>query len=362
MITKIKIRNFQGHRLLTIPLSASVTTIVGTTDSGKSAVLRALRWICLNQPDGDEFITHGEDECVVTVYTADGHKVTRVRGKGVNEYRLDGRRYVSFGRGQVPADVAAVLNVGPTNFQSQLEPPFWFFDPPGQVSKNLNAVVDLSKMDAAVAEANRRVRQASAEATVAEKRLAEAREEKKKLSWVPSFCQDVDNLVAIHDRLQQKTARASSLAVLVDRAARLQERQQSLRAAAQSGKKVVVLGERLRDLQGRADKLAGLIQKYEQLEAVPKSLPDVSRLYKLRATGDALSERVAVLEELTEKLEQLEEQRCKAREKLAEMKSTLESIPTCPTCGKPLSPSSPPTSTSGRRSRRLGARLTGTPS
>lgn len=350
MLTKIKIRNFQGHKTLTVPLSDSVTTIIGTTDAGKSAALRALRWVCLNQPDGDEFISHGEDECVVSVYTDDGHKVTRVRGKGVNEYRLDGKRYVSFGRGQVPADVADVLNVGPTNFQSQLEPPFWFFDPPGQVSKNLNAVVDLSKMDAAVAEANRRVRQATTVLEVCQQNYEGAKAKKKELTWVPSFCQDVEQVTSLYDLWQQKAARAASLGLLVDRADQLQLRAENLRAAAQSGKKVVLLGERLRTAAERAEKLAGLVANLERLQAIPKSLPDVSKLFKLRAAGDALAGRANHLEALIEKLEQLGVQKCKTNRELVETKSRLESIKTCPACNQPI-----PQKRSGKQS--LGSKL-----
>lgn len=41
MIRRIVLRNFQNHRRLRIDLDPRVTTVVGPSDAGKSAVVRA---------------------------------------------------------------------------------------------------------------------------------------------------------------------------------------------------------------------------------------------------------------------------------------------------------------------------------
>ena len=55
MIKKIQIQNFQSHKETTLKLDPGVNIIVGTTDSGKTSILRALRWVIWNRPSGDDF-------------------------------------------------------------------------------------------------------------------------------------------------------------------------------------------------------------------------------------------------------------------------------------------------------------------
>ena len=144
MLRKLSLRNFQAHRRLDIGLDPGITTIVGPTDAGKSAVIRALLWLLTNQPAGNEFIRNGSKGTQVTL-DVDGHKVSRIRGKA-NLYKLDGKAYRSFGH-DVPPEIAGLLKTGELNTQSQHDAPFWFSDSPGEVSRKLNSVVDLSTID-----------------------------------------------------------------------------------------------------------------------------------------------------------------------------------------------------------------------
>ena len=157
MITKIILRNFQCYKKLTIDFRSPVFTLCGESDLGKSAILRAIRWVFLNQPDGDSFIRDGAKSCKVTVIV-DDHKVVRKKGKGINAYWLDGKRFVSFGRG-VPDPIAQVLHADAANFQNQIEPPYWFTESPSQISKNLNQIVNLGVMGIAMQDIASRIRE-----------------------------------------------------------------------------------------------------------------------------------------------------------------------------------------------------------
>ena len=57
--------------------------LVGTSNVGKSAVLRALRWVLMNNPAGDKFITHGKDVAKVILELDNGLKIERERGRGL---------------------------------------------------------------------------------------------------------------------------------------------------------------------------------------------------------------------------------------------------------------------------------------
>ena len=53
MIQSVHIQNFQSHKNSTLEFSPGVNIIVGTSDSGKTAIIRALRWVVWNRPSGD---------------------------------------------------------------------------------------------------------------------------------------------------------------------------------------------------------------------------------------------------------------------------------------------------------------------
>ena len=55
-IKKIILENFQSHKYSVIELNEELNVIVGPSDSGKSAIIRGLKWALYNEPSGDYFI------------------------------------------------------------------------------------------------------------------------------------------------------------------------------------------------------------------------------------------------------------------------------------------------------------------
>ena len=134
-ITKITIENFQSHQKTAIEIAPNgqLTVIVGPSDTGKTVILRALRWVFYNQPQGSDFIRAGATYVRVTVEFASGHIVVRHRSTGsINRYLVNGETYEGFG-GSVPLEVQEVTGVRPVtigdmdltlNLAEQLDGPF----------------------------------------------------------------------------------------------------------------------------------------------------------------------------------------------------------------------------------------------
>jgi exonuclease SbcC len=137
MIRKITIENFQSHALTEIEPAPGLTVLVGESDQGKSAVIRALRWLFLNQPRGAGFVRAGENSCRVAIEYDDGAQVSRVRTSDDNVYvvSLPGQEPEMF-RGfgiDTPAEVKETTGVSEIdvsgesivpNIAGQLEAPF----------------------------------------------------------------------------------------------------------------------------------------------------------------------------------------------------------------------------------------------
>lgn len=215
MIRKLIIKNFQKHQDLTLKLDPKVTTIVGDNDAGKSAIIRALRWLVFNRPQGDRFIRKGAKRTRVTLFV-DGHRVSRIKG-GTNEYKLDGKRLKGFGT-KVPQDVSGLLNLDALNFLRQHDPPgFWFSLSPGEVSRRLNDVVDLGAIDDVLSRIASRLRREITKRSVIEERLQDAQEEKDRWSPAIRAGKDLKQVESLKREAEERAQRASEIAADLER-------------------------------------------------------------------------------------------------------------------------------------------------
>jgi len=148
MIEKLRILNFQKHKKLVLSFQPGVNVIVGRSDSGKSSVLRALRWLVLNEAPGNSYIRNGGNRCIVSAKIDGGAVVERERKSSSNFYRtsLVPDDFTAFGN-VVPEPIAHLFNSQELNFQTQHDKPFWFSNTGGEISRQLNAIVDLSEID-----------------------------------------------------------------------------------------------------------------------------------------------------------------------------------------------------------------------
>lgn len=78
-IQKLIIKNFQSHKYTEIDFHDGLNAIIGPSHSGKTAIIRALRFVLYNEPKGSNFIRHGENEVMVRVYFSDGAYLERKR-------------------------------------------------------------------------------------------------------------------------------------------------------------------------------------------------------------------------------------------------------------------------------------------
>lgn len=152
MIKKIRLQNFQSHKDTTFEFANGVNSIIGKTDAGKSACIRALQWVVYNKPAGTSMISHGAGKCEVTIWT-DDHVIRRVRSDKDNKYFLDNEELSAFGQG-VPEAVVEALNMDEINVQSQMDSPFLLTETPGQVGRMLNKKVNLDNIDSSLKSVN----------------------------------------------------------------------------------------------------------------------------------------------------------------------------------------------------------------
>lgn len=268
----LHLRNFQRHGRLDLELSPGITTLAGDSDVGKSSVVRALGWLLFNNLRGDSLIRHGEKTASARLAFDGGRILLRRAGAGGNLYRLGGREYKAFGA-EVPEDIRAALNVSPNSFARQFDPHFWLSRPAGEVSRELNAIVDLSVVDSALSGAAGLLKRASVEYELTRERLTQAEKSLEEMSWVPGFLETVKRLEALEKDLAVKRARAARVRLsyeeataLAGKAERLSEGLITLEKAIRAGERAANAGERLKKLLGRLSDSEALGARAAELE------------------------------------------------------------------------------------------------
>lgn len=148
MLNKVNIQNFQSHKDSELEFVPGVNVIIGPSDQGKSAIIRALRFVLENRPLGDDICSDWGGETNVTIETEEGDTVSRIKAKDKNQYLVNDILFKAFGHNP-PEEVTQVLNMDGFNLQYQNESPFMISLEPGQAAKVLNQAASISDIDLA---------------------------------------------------------------------------------------------------------------------------------------------------------------------------------------------------------------------
>jgi len=148
MVEQINIKNFQSHKDSTLILSPNVNVIIGTSDSGKSSIARAIGWTLFNRPLGFSFKSHfsKKNEPVEVKIKFDNGTLLRRKNRDQNLYCVNGEKLETIGT-DVPIEVLELHKLGKINYQSQFEKIFLLQDSPSEISKKINEILGIDLAD-----------------------------------------------------------------------------------------------------------------------------------------------------------------------------------------------------------------------
>lgn len=162
MLEEIEIQNFQSHKHTKLRLHPGINAITGTSDTGKSAIIRAVKWLATNKPRGIAFKTYNAKEPIKVSLILDGKKITKTRSKTVNQYKL-GEKEFDVVKSDVPDEIRQALNFSDVTIRSQHDKYFLLQDTPGEVARKLNKVVDLGIINYTTKEINSNITETNRE-------------------------------------------------------------------------------------------------------------------------------------------------------------------------------------------------------
>ena len=220
MIESLKIKNFQSHKEADLEFSSGVNAIVGPSDCGKTAILRALRWVVFNRPSGDAFRMEGTRKVSVALRTTEGFEIIREKDHTRNLYLLlsesGDSEFTAFGQ-SVTEEILRVLNLTRLNFQEQHDPPFLLSSSPGEVARHLNDLVNIDVIDSSQKIINREIRRIRNDISTSVERIEQMETEITEYDYLPELEGRIAELEGRQRVLEGMIRQRNKLSVLIQK-------------------------------------------------------------------------------------------------------------------------------------------------
>lgn len=271
MIKSVSIQNFQSHARTELNFHEGVNVIVGTTDGGKTAIIRALRWLIWNRPSGDALRSRWGGATNVQLETEEG-VITRSKDK-IDKYtlRLKGQEDIEFKAigTSVPAEIQGVLNISEINLQNQHDATFLLSDTPGAVATHFNKVARLDRIDSATSAINGWIRGLKSDVSHLETDIATEKAKLPQFENLEKFEIEIEVLEQMESRLTSMRGKRDTLKKVITQYADLEEEIETLTPLLELEGLVTSTLDNITQqdqLQTQADELHAIIDDLEGLE------------------------------------------------------------------------------------------------
>jgi DNA repair protein SbcC/Rad50 len=207
LIQSVIIENFQAHKHSVFNFDKGLNLVVGSSNQGKTSLVRALSLVLYNQWD-KSWTRVGSAFCKITLVMDNGVTVIREKGEKVNKYLLQvpnaaPQEFTNFGV-EVPEAISKVLHIGKIeldkddsltlNYASQLEPLFLFNRSGSQKAKVFGRLSGAHYLDHALRNLNAEKKQISVEKNLKAKELEELKVQHSVLSGVSEIQPKIEEL------------------------------------------------------------------------------------------------------------------------------------------------------------------------
>lgn len=349
MITSLNLLNFQCHKDAVLEFVPGVNVLAGSSDAGKSAVLRGLLWAITNKPQGLDFRAWGcvKGDVMEAALRINSHLVQRRRSEHVNEYVLDGKKFVAM-KTDVPVDVAGAVNMGAVNIQTQFQPHFLLSSSSGEVARVLNDACDLSIIDSTVKTINAIATKAKSDAKAADDLLDDLTSRQAKLQWAIEAESLLDTLEDEQSRIKTRRRQSKMLQQDLEELAALDKTRaafvrlfsflDTLPDAQQVIKEIQADSEPILRLSAKLAELFSIEREQEkQAPIIDSELESLGQQIDVLINGDQRAQELSVLLHVMKRTDkELQEAQAEMAESSKELQDVWGETDQCPLCGNSI--------------------------
>jgi len=346
MITKIVLNAFQSHENSELLLHPGVNVIIGKSDSGKSAIFRAVNWVRTNRPTGDAFRSSfgGTTKCSLFLNEIE---VSRIKDKSTNEYHLNDEVFTALGT-SVPEEVEKALNLEEINMQSQFDRPFLLDSSPGEIANHFNRLANIEKINESLGTIRKKMHALDSSITGQREHIKEVKEKLTSFIDLSQLEMQVEVLEQDESNKNQLSSKIGILSKLIesfiDVALKLEEGK-TLTMLEKEVNRILKWKEEVTTQQQKIDELTECLFDYTEVsQRINKysvfltQVPEIEKISNLieqrNIKKDKENELVQLIEDYVSYAMKISK---RSKEITDEQKHFIDEMPeTCPLCGSNL--------------------------
>jgi len=208
------VQNYQSHKHSKLKFKDGLNVIVGSSNSGKSSILRAINTVINNKFVTDNFIRKDQDN-FKNIIEIEDKEIIREKGKNVNKYVVDDVELKAFNR-SVPDEVQSVTNFDSINMQSQFDKHFLLSESSGEVARVLNKIIKLDNIDKTLYNIESKRRSCKKEIEKIENNIQVLEDEIEQYDWVEKADSLLQKAELLNEKLEGIIDKIESLHELYD--------------------------------------------------------------------------------------------------------------------------------------------------
>lgn len=344
MIKQLNISNFQSHKDTSLVFDKGVNVIVGATDSGKTAIIRALRWLIWNRPSGEAFRSHWGGETKVKLTFENDLFVIRSKDSQ-NKYIYNGTTSMAFGQ-SVPEEIQRALNMDEINLQMQFDQPFLLTSTPGEVARHFNTISKLDTIDVSIKSIKSNIRELEGEIKHDTQRETDLKEELKQYDDLDKFEAELEVLEDVEEKRNKLSKDISEIEHLKTQAEELMIESAAIAETLKMKPEVDALLAQYADLREKENEYDALHNLVLEIKDLDQQLFQVEALVRDKENVDSIIALIEKKNNLVEEYKELRRYRMELRDlqnalqdiglEIRDLKETFhrEMPEVCPLCGK----------------------------
>jgi len=353
MINKLILHNTEIHEDTILNFCSGVNFITGSSDNGKSTVVKAINWIVKNRPSGTGLVQRGKTDTKATIQigrkriSREMRVTKKARNVNLNQYQIN-RTVLKAVSTKVPEEVSEALLLNDVNLQGQFETFFLLQDSPGPVAQRFNKVMGLDIIDSTMKKANSEVNKGNSERTTAQKSVENSLSDLESYIYLDSIgklVSEAETVAGTIRELKEKIKQASRLAASYENTEKEHKDAAYILQAEPKARKALSILDEIFKNTNKLTEIRGLVDSYENavldtedqndfISSEPKARKALSILDEIQPAQLKIKQVSALIakKKIADTVLLSCEQRLKKAEK--EMDRFKSDNPLCPTCGK----------------------------
>jgi len=346
MFKTLHIQNFQSHKDTLLEFDPGVNVIIGQSDSGKTAILRALKWLITNRPGGDAFRSNWGGDTLINLSMEEG-RIQRIKSAKNNMYLLNDQEFKAMGM-DVPEEIKSVLNINEVNLQAQLDRPFLLDDSSGEVAQYFNQIARLDIIDTGRKNIEKWYRQITSDIQYKESEKERLEENSKEYAYLPKLEIDIEVIEQLEEKQKQTGQRIGKLKQWILSYETLQNNledySETLLLEKPMNNLIELFQEKKKQEHKKAD-LQGLLDAYEEIQdsiysnnCIIEAENQVNVILALYDTRNDIQNKQNALSKIVNNL-QVKKENIKEKElRILEMEQDFDHYmpDVCPLCGQEI--------------------------